>query len=105
MTESAWNLDGAPLHVERGVLRPLGDGRVDLTLAHPIGVAGVAEGTVDGTSVALRSTAIARTPTGSPVTEVERRYRMDGEELSNELDMALESVARTLHVRATPSRA
>jgi hypothetical protein len=39
------------------------------------------------------------------VTEVERRYRMDGEELSYELDMALESVARTFHVRATPSRA
>ena len=105
MTESAWTLDGAPLHFERGVLRPLGDGRVDLTLAHPIGVVEAAEGTIDGTTVTLRSTAIARTPTGSPVTEVERRYRMDGDELSYELDMALESVARTFHVRATLSRA
>jgi hypothetical protein len=101
MTESAWTPDGAPLHFERGVLRPLGDGGVDLTLAHPIGVAEVAEGTVVGTTVTLRSTAIARTPTGSPVTEVERRYRMEGDELSYELDMALEHVARTFHVRAT----
>ena len=105
MTESAWTPDGAPLHFERGVLRPVDDGRVDLTLAHPIGVAEVAEGTVDGTTVTLRSTAIARTPTGSPVTEVGRRYRMEGDELSYELDMALESVARTFHVRATLSRA
>ena len=105
MTESAWSPDGAPLHFERGVLRPLGEGVVDLTLAHPIGVAEVAEGTVVGTTVTLRSTAIARTSTGSPVTEVERRYRMDGDELSYELDMALEGVARTFHVRATLSRA
>jgi hypothetical protein len=104
MTESAWTPDGAPLHFERGVLRPLGDGRVDLTLAHPIGVAEVAEGTVDGKTVTLRSTAIARTPTGSPVTEVERRYRLEGDELSYELDMAMEDVARTFHVRAALAR-
>jgi THAP4-like, heme-binding beta-barrel domain len=104
VTESSWTPDGAPLHFERGALRPLGDGQVDLTLAHPIGVAEVAVGTVDGSTVSLRSTAIARTPTGSPVTEVERRYRMEGEELSYELDMAMEGVARTFHVRATLAR-
>jgi THAP4-like, heme-binding beta-barrel domain len=67
-------------------------------------VAEVAAGTVDGTTVTLRSTAIARTPTGSRVTEVERRYRMEGEELSYELDMAMEDMARTFHVRATLAR-
>jgi hypothetical protein len=105
MTESAWTLDGAPLHFERGTLRPLGDGKVDLTLAHPIGVAEVAEGTVDGTTMTLLSTAVVRTTTGLPVTEVERRYRLVGDDLSYELDMALEGVARTFHVRATLSRA
>ncbi len=88
VTESSWTPDGEPLHFERGTLRPLGDGNVDLTLAHPIGVAEVAEGTVDGTTVWLRSTAIARTSTGSPVTQIERRYRLEREELSYELDMA-----------------
>ena len=105
VTESSWTPDGAPLHFERGTLRPVGDGRVDLTLAHPIGVAEVAEGTIDGTNVTLRSTAVVRTATGSPVTEIERRYRMDGRRLSYELDMAMEGVARTFHVRATLARA
>jgi hypothetical protein len=104
VTESSWTPDGAPLHFERGTLRPLGDGRVDLALAHPIGVAEVAEGTVEGTTVTLRSTAVVRTATGSPVTEIERRYRMAGRDLSYELDMAMEGVARTFHVRATLAR-
>jgi nitrobindin-like protein len=105
VTESSWTPDGAPLHFERGTLRPVGDGRVDLTLAHPIGVAEVSEGTVDGTNVTLRSTAVVRTATGSPVTEIERRYHMEGDRLSYELDMAMEGVARTFHVRATLAKA
>lgn len=104
VTESSWTPDGAPLHFERGTLRPVADGRVDLTLAHPIGVAEVAEGTLEGTSLALRSTVIARTSTGSPVTEIERRYRLDDETLSYELGMAMEGVARTFHVRAALTR-
>lgn len=104
VTESSWTPDGAPLHFERGTLRPLGDGKVDLTLAHPIGVAEVAEGTVDGDGVTLRSTAVVRTAAGSPVTEIARRYRLEGGELSYELDMAMEGVARTFHVRATLRR-
>jgi hypothetical protein len=104
VTESSWTPDGAPLHFERGTIRSLGEGRVDLALAHPIGVAEVAEGTVDGTNVTLRSTAVVRTATGSPVTEIERRYRTEGDGLSYELDMAMEGVARTFHVRATLAR-
>jgi hypothetical protein len=105
VTESSWALDGAPLHFERGTLRPLGDGRVDLALAHPIGVAEVAEGTVDGTTIALRSTGVARTSAGSPVTEIERRYGIVDGSLAYDLEMATEGVARTFHVRATLTRA
>jgi THAP4-like, heme-binding beta-barrel domain len=101
VTESSWTPDGAPLHFERGALRPVGDGTVDLTLAHPIGVAEVAEGTLDGTTLSFRSTGIVRTETGSPVTEIERRYRLVDGALTYELDMATEGVARTFHVRAT----
>jgi hypothetical protein len=104
VTESSWTPDGAPLHFERGTLRPLGEGRVDLALAHPIGVAEVAEGTVEGTTVTLHSTAVVRTATGSPVTEIGRRYRVERGGLSYELDMAMEGVARTFHVRATLAR-
>jgi hypothetical protein len=105
VTESSWTPDGGPLHFERGTLRPVGDGLVDLTLAHPIGVAEVAEGTVDGTTISLRAIGILRTATGSPVTEIERRYRRDDARLSYELDMAVEGVPRTFHVRATLDRA
>jgi hypothetical protein len=105
LTESSWTLEGEPLHFERGTLRPVGPGKVDLALAHPIGVAEVAEGTLEGTDLAIRSTGIVRTPTGSPVTEIERRYRVDGDVLSYELDMATDGVARTFHVRATLRRA
>src|SRR5688500_4741912 len=48
--------DGAPLRLERGFLRPGGDGRVELTLAHPLGLAEVSEGALDRTSMDLRST-------------------------------------------------
>ena len=104
VTESSWTPDGAPLHFERGTLRPVGDGRVDLALAHPIGVAEVAEGTVDGTTITTRSTSIVRTATGSPVTEIERRFRLEDGKLAYELDMATEGVDRTFHVRATLDR-
>jgi hypothetical protein len=100
VTESSWTPDGEPLHFERGTLRPIGDGRVDLTLAHPIGVAEVAEGTLDGTTLSTRAIAIARSSTGSPVTEIERLYRLEGDALAYELDMATEGVVRTFHVRA-----
>ena len=92
------------MHFERGTLRPVGEGGVDLTLAHPIGVAEVSEGTIDGTTMTLASTAITRTATGSPVTEIARRYRLDGDELRYEVDMAMEGVERTFHVRATLRR-
>jgi hypothetical protein len=104
VTESAWTLEGEPLHFERGTLRPVGEDAVDLTLAHPIGVAEVAEGTLDGSAITLRSTGIARTRTGSPVTEIERRYRVQDGTLAYELDMATADVARTFHVRATLAR-
>lgn len=104
VTESSWTPDGAPLHFERGTLRPVGDGRVDLTLAHPIGVAEVAEGTLEGRAITTTSTAIARTATGSAVREIERRYRLDGDRLTYELDMATDGVARTFHVRASLER-
>jgi THAP4-like, heme-binding beta-barrel domain len=104
VTESAWAQDGAPLHFERGTLRPVGDGVVDLTLAHPIGVAEVAEGALVGTTLTFRSTGIVRTATGLPVTEIERRYRMEDGELAYELDMATDHVDRTFHVRATLSK-
>ena len=103
VTESSWTTDGAPLHFERGTPgRWRGSGGSDARA--PIGVAEVAEGTVDGTTIALRSTAVARTSTGSPVSEIERRYELVDGALAYEVEMATDGVAKTFHVRATLTR-
>jgi hypothetical protein len=100
-TQESWTLDGEPLHFERGVLRPSGPGRVELALAHPNGLVELAEGTVQGSSIDVRSTTVARSSTGSAVTGLARRYDVQGGELTYEIDMSMDEVPSTLHVWAT----
>jgi hypothetical protein len=103
--QRSWSVDaGAPLHLERGFLRPGGPGRVELTLAHPIGLTEIAEGDLDGTAFTVASSTVGRTATGSAVRAVRRRYRVDGDELTYELDMELDEVPMTRHLRATLRR-
>ena len=105
-SQQSWALPGGePLHFERGVLRTAGPGRVELTLAHPLGVAEVSEGTVEGTSIELVSTGVVRSATGSPVASLARRYRVQDDAMSYEVDMALDDVALTLHVWASLRKA
>jgi hypothetical protein len=104
-SQQSWLLPGGePLHFERGVLRVVGPGRVDLVLAHPLGVAEVSEGSLDGTSIEVASTSVARSSDGSPVAGLSRRYRVNGDTMSYEVDMALDDVASVLHVWATLRR-
>jgi hypothetical protein len=103
--QRSWSTDGGvPLHFERGFLRPGGPGRVELTLAHPLGLTEIAEGTLAGTAFALESSAVGRTRTGSAVWAVRRRYAVEGDELSYELDMEMDRVPMTRHLRATLTR-
>lgn len=104
-TQESWTPEGEPLHFERGVLRPGGPGRVELTLAHPNGLTEVSEGTMEGRSLELASTSIGRSETGSAVSELARRYRVEDDVLSYELDMATEDVPLTFHVRASLKKA
>lgn len=90
--------DEAPLHFERGFVRPAAPGRVELVLAHPLGLTEVAEGTLQGTVMTTASTAMGRTTTGDPVTELVRRWRVDGDRLSVELDMATEMTPLARHL-------
>jgi hypothetical protein len=90
--------DEAPLHFERGFLRPAAPGRVELVLAHPLGLTEVAEGTLEGTVMTTASTAMGRTTTGDPVIELVRRWRVDGDRLSYELDMATEMTPLARHL-------
>jgi nitrobindin-like protein len=89
---------GAPLHFERGFLRPGGPGRVELVLAHPLGLTEVAEGTLEGTALQTASTAMGRTGTGDPVTSLVRRWLVDGDVLAYELDMATATTPLARHL-------
>lgn len=104
-TQRSWSVDhGAPLHLERGFLRLGGPGRVELTLAHPLGLTEVAEGDLGGTTFAVATGTVGRTRTGSAVWAVRRRYRVVGDELSYELDLEMDRVPMTRHLHATLRR-
>jgi THAP4-like, heme-binding beta-barrel domain len=99
--QSSWLLDAdrTPLHLERGFWRLGGEGhRLEVTLAHPLGLTEVAEGTVEHGLIDVSSVAIGRTATGSRVTRLIRRYRVAGDRLTYELDMAMEGVPLTRHL-------
>ncbi|HEY6567834.1 MAG TPA: FABP family protein [Actinomycetota bacterium] len=91
--------DGSPLHFERGFLRPgASQDSVELTLAHPLGLTEVSEGTfVDG-EMSLTSRHVGRTRTGMGVVSLNRRYRLDGDRLTYELEMQTDDVAMTSHL-------
>jgi hypothetical protein len=98
--------DGSPLHFERGFLRPGAEpGRAELALAHPLGLTEIAAGTIDDGSLELTSTAIGRTPTGSAVSGLIRRYQVNPDALSYEIDMAMDQVPMVFHVSGLLRRA
>jgi hypothetical protein len=104
--QRSWTIeDEMPIHLERGFLRPAGHGRVELVLAHPLGVAEVAEGTVRDGVVEVGTTAVALTGTAAPVTELARRLELHGDELRCELRMAMHDIGLVSHVRSRLTRA
>jgi hypothetical protein len=104
--QSSWTLDeGAPVHFERGFLRPGADpDDVELTLAHPLGLAEVGEGRVDGTSLDITSNQVTRTSTGDAVTALMRRYRVHDDVLTYEIDMAMDETPMSRHLIAELQR-
>ena len=104
--QRSWSLeDEEPIHLERGFVRPAGAGRVELVLAHPIGVAEVAGGVVGDGVFEVASTSVSLTGTGSGVTDLRRRPEVVGDVLSYELHMAIHEIPLTSHVRSRLSRA
>ena len=90
---------GAHLHSETGFWRPQPDGRLDVTLAHPLGLTEVAEGTIAAGEIHLRSRSVERTSAGaSPTTALERRYLVDGDRIDYEVLMATDSVPLVRHI-------
>lgn len=108
--------DGRPLHAETGYLRALGDGRVELVLVHPTGVAELAAGTVEplddaagdggtGFVVRLGTTTVATTATAKEVTAVERVITVSGDRLHYRVAMAAVGHGMTHHLDAELVRA
>jgi hypothetical protein len=98
--QSSWSLpDGAPIHFERGFLRPGAEpGSVELTLAHPLGLAEVGVGQVEERAIEIASERLLRTPTGDPVRSLRRRYRVEGDVLTYEIDMETDGTALSRHL-------
>ena len=104
--QESWGLeDGAPLHFERGFLRP-GAAGVELCLAHPLGLTEIAHGSLDDMALTLEATvpAIGRTDTGLDVRGLTRRYQVQGDQLTVALDMSTGSTPMTRHLDATLRR-
>jgi hypothetical protein len=102
--QESWSPEGEPVHFERGFLRPGADpGDVELVLAHPIGVTEIGYGRLDDGDlrVSAGDATIGRSATGLDVHGLERRYHVDGDALTYELDMATGTTPMTLHLTAS----
>lgn len=95
---------GAPMHAESGYLRHVGDGRVELVLAHPTGIVEVEEGNLetaaDVVALELTTTAIGLTGTAKDVRSLRRRFVLDGDELRYDVWMAHADTPETHHLAA-----
>jgi THAP4-like, heme-binding beta-barrel domain len=105
--QRSWADDGSVLHWERGFLRPGSEpATVELVLAHPLGLTEVAEGRVEGTTLEIATApgGVGRTRTGSDVTELRRRYVVDGDELRYDLEMATDATPLAWHLSSVLRR-
>ena len=100
-SQRSWSPDDRePINFERGFLRPGGPGRVELVLAHPLGIAEIAEGTLEDQTIEVATSAVSLTSTASAVTDLRRRIEVRDGVLSYELHMAMRDIALTSHVRS-----
>lgn len=108
-TSRTWRLDdegnlGAPLARESGYWRAHADGRVELVLAHPTGIAEIYVGEATGTRVELRTDIVARTETAKEYTAGHRLYGLIGEDLGYAYDMAAMGEDMQSHLSAQLKR-
>jgi THAP4-like, heme-binding beta-barrel domain len=99
---------GLPAHAEAGYLRGVGAGRAELVMAHPTGLAELAEGeataTDDGLVLHLVSTTVAATATAKDVRSIERTFTLAGDVLGYDLAMGAVGQDHQHHLRATLRR-
>ncbi|HXX89857.1 MAG TPA: FABP family protein [Acidimicrobiales bacterium] len=100
--QRTWSADdGRPLHAETGYWRAAPGGAVELVVAHPTGHAELAEGTLAGHVVSVRTLGVQRTTSAKEVTAIARRLTVEGDHLHYELDMAAVGQPLVRHLRGT----
>ncbi len=94
-----------PMHAESGFWRVPAPGAIEVVLSHPTGITEIEQGTIatDGSALVidLRSTQIGLTTTAKSVTGLARRFRLDGDTLSYDVDMAAVGMPLQHHLAAT----
>ena len=99
--QRTWSLeDHTPMHSEAGYWRPVGDGHLEIVLAHAFGVTEVLEGTVRGTRIEAGSTSVVATPSAKRVSELARTFDVSGNTLTYEVAMAYGDVPLQRHLGA-----
>ena len=104
-----WRLDdagnlGVPLATETGYWRPQADGRLEVIIAHPTGIAEIYIGEVEGTRAELRTDVVVRTETAKEYTAGHRLYGLVGEDLGYAYDMAAVGEGLQSHLSAQLKR-
>lgn len=99
LLDEAGNL-GRPLAVETGFWRPQEDGRLEVVLAHPTGIAEIYIGEIAGTKIEMATDAVVRTSTAKEVTAGHRLYGLIGKDLGYAYDMAAMGQPLQAHVSA-----
>jgi len=93
------------MHTESGYFRSVSDGRIEIVLALPTGQVEIEEGTVEGTTIAVRSTVVAKTTSAKEVTELARHIVVDGDVLRYTMHMAAVGHPLIPHLEAELRRA
>lgn len=99
--QQTWNVaTGAPTHSETGYLRPVGEGAIEIVLAHSFGNVEISEGRYDATSIEVASRSLVASPTAKTVAALTRRYRLDEPQLSYSIEMQYGSNPLQIHLEA-----
>jgi hypothetical protein len=89
--------DGSMLHSESGIWRATSAGALEITVALP-GATEVSEGTVDGATIRVESTAIGLAATGAKLRQAIRRYDLTGDSLAYDISIATAEFELTAHI-------
>jgi hypothetical protein len=79
--------DHSPSHGERGFWRCRNSAELDTVVAHATGHAEISVGSVDGNAVTLESTSVVGWRGSKEVLAISRRISLDGDVLTDALDM------------------